>query len=77
MQYVINCLNIEEIYTVFFAMPVLKMLCCLNFIETHTQLSYGSLDFVRDNLGEPVPEETFTHSHLLWSPIIPYLLPVV
>jgi len=22
---------------------------------------YGSLDFVRDNPGEPVPEETFTH----------------
>jgi len=36
---------------------------------------YGSLDFVRDNPGEPVPEETFTHSHLSWSSIIPYLLP--
>jgi len=36
---------------------------------------YGSLDFVRDNLGELVPEETFTHSHLLWSSIISYLLP--
>jgi len=22
------------------------------------------MDFVWDNLGEPVPEETFTHSHL-------------
>ena len=39
------------------------------------QLFYGSLDFVRDNLDEPVPEETFTHSHLSWSSIIPYLLP--
>jgi len=36
---------------------------------------YGSLDFVRYNLGEPVPEETFTYSHLSWSSIIPYLLP--
>ena len=27
------------------------------------------------NPGEPVPEETFTHSHLLWSSIISYLLP--
>jgi len=36
---------------------------------------YGCLDFVRNNLGEPVPEETFTHSHLSWSSIIPYLLP--
>jgi len=24
---------------------------------------YGSLDFVCDNLGEMVPEETFTHLH--------------
>jgi len=30
---------------------------------------------VWDNPGEMVPEETFTHSHLLWSSIIPYLLP--
>jgi len=36
---------------------------------------YGSLDFVRDNPGEPVPKETFTHWHLSWSSIIPYLLP--
>jgi len=35
--------------------------------KTHTQPFYGSLDFVQDNLGEPVPEETFTHSHLSWS----------
>jgi len=32
--------------------------------HTHTRLFYGSVDFVRDNPGEPVPEETFTHSHL-------------
>jgi len=37
---------------------------------THTQPFYGSLDFVRDNPGEPVPEETFTHSHSSWSSII-------
>jgi len=42
--------------------------------HTHKQLFYSSMDFVRDNPGEPVPEETFTHSHLLWSSIIPYLL---
>ena len=29
--------------------------------HTHTQLFYGSVEFVRDNPGEPVPEETFTH----------------
>jgi len=32
-------------------------------ISTHTQLFYGSVDFVQDNLGEPVLEETFTDSH--------------
>jgi len=39
--------------------------------HTHTQPFYGSLDFVRDNPGEPVPGETFTHSHSSWSSIIP------
>jgi len=42
--------------------------------HTHTQPLYGSLDFVRDNVGEPVLEEAFNHSHLSWSSIIPYLL---
>jgi len=42
--------------------------------HTHIQPFYGSVDFVRDNPGEPVPEETFTHSHLSWSSIVPYLL---
>jgi len=39
--------------------------------HTHIQLIYGSLDFVWDNPGELVPEETFTHSHLSWSSSIP------
>jgi len=43
--------------------------------QTHTQLFYSSLDFVRDNSDEPVSEETFTHSHLSWSALVPYLLP--
>ena len=38
---------------------------------THTQPFYGSVEFVQDNLGEPVPEETFTHSHSSWSSIMP------
>jgi len=42
--------------------------------HTHTQPFYGSMDFVWDNPGEPVPEETFTHSHLSWSSIVPNLL---
>jgi len=28
--------------------------------HTHTQPFYGSVEFVRDNPGEPAPEETFT-----------------
>jgi len=43
-------------------------------IHIHTQPFYGSLDFVRGKPGEPEPEETFTHSHLSWSSIVPYLL---
>jgi len=42
--------------------------------HTHTQLFYVSLDFVWDNAVEPVPEETFTHSHSSWSSIIPIRL---
>jgi len=43
--------------------------------HTHTQPFYGSLDSIRNKPGEPVPEETFTHSHLSWLSVIPYLLP--
>jgi len=39
-------------------------------MHTHTQL-----DFAWDNSGEPIPEKTFTHSHLSWSSIISCLLP--
>jgi len=35
---------------------------------------YGSVDFVWDNPDEPVPEETFTHSHPSWSSNIPISL---
>jgi len=31
----------------------------------------GSVEFVQDNPGEPVPEETFTNSHPSWSSNIP------
>jgi len=41
---------------------------------THRQPSYCSMDFVQDNPGKPVPEEIFTHLHLSWSSIVPYLL---
>jgi len=42
--------------------------------HAHTQPFHGSMDFVQNNTGEPVPEETFTNSHLPWSSIISYLL---
>ena len=44
--------------------------------HTHTQLFHCSLDSDWDNPGEPLPEETFTYSHLSWSSVIPYLLPL-
>jgi len=45
-----------------------KVIATLQLIQPF----YSSLDFVRDN---PVPEETFTHSHLSLSSIIHYQLP--
>jgi len=45
--------------------------------HTHTHTHNRFTDSSRDNLGEPVPEETFTHSHLSWSSVIPYLLPLL
>ena len=33
----------------------------INHITHNTQPFYGSVEFVRENPGEPVPEETFTH----------------
>jgi len=42
--------------------------------RTHATV-YGSLDSVWNNLSEPIPEETFTHSHLSWSSVIHNLLP--
>jgi len=44
--------------------------------HTQTQPFYGSLDTVQVNPGEPVAEETFTHSHLSWSSVNPYVLPL-
>ena len=41
-----------------------KLIDCLSSFltaHTHTQPFYGSGEFVRENPGEPVPEETFTH----------------
>jgi len=42
---------------------------------TTTTTSTVLWPFVWDYLGEPVQEETFTHSHLSWLSIILYLLP--
>ena len=38
------------------------VLTILQRCQRSQNYNYGSLDFVRDNPGEPVPEETFTHS---------------
>jgi len=57
-----------------FWLVTVTVLQCEIHTHTNTQPFYGSMDFVRDNPGKPVPEETFTHFHLSWSSIIPYLL---
>jgi len=55
-----------------------RYLCCivLDFRQgTHTHTTILQLSgFCLDNPGASVLEETFTHSHLLWSSVIPYLL---
>jgi len=54
-------------------LSLIQMYLCLStsaHTHTHTQPFYGSVEFVRDNPGEPVSEETFTHSHSSWSSII-------
>jgi len=46
-------------------------------MHTHTRTHTTVLQlsgFLQDNPIEPVPEETFIHSHLSWSSVIPYLL---
>jgi len=48
--------------------------CAPTHAHTHTQPFYGSMDFVWDNPGEITPEEKFTHLHLSWTSIVPYLL---
>jgi len=41
--------------------------------QTHT-IFFRLYGFCPDNLGDPAPEETFTHSHPSWSSVIPYPL---
>ena len=43
----------------------------INYVHTHTALWILS---TTTHPGELVPEETFTHSHLPWLSIVPYLL---
>jgi len=48
-------------YLTCFDAPYLPNPCeYLHNPHTHTQPFYGSVEYVRDNPGEPVPEETFT-----------------
>jgi len=54
-----------------------KLLYSVYFTFTYTHAHTTILDlsgFYPGNLGEPVPEETFTHSHLSWTSVVPYLL---
>jgi len=59
----------------------ISVIIIIKWHHTHEQNVYSSTTTivsqpsVWDYLGEPVLEETFTHSHLSWSSIILYLLP--
>jgi len=54
--------NKQMVYSRFCPGEEATMCNCWSLSHTNTQPFYGSLDFVWDNPGEPVPEETFTHS---------------
>ena len=50
------------VFNVSFSEKLLKIVATRSEItHTNTQPFYGSVEFVRENPGEPVPEETFTH----------------
>jgi len=60
-----NCKVPLELYIFVAVIGPLFVICVVSatHTHTHTQPFYGSLDFVRDNPGEPVPEGKFRH---LW-----------
>jgi len=55
------CANVIKYESVDWIQKYIKQRRIMLQTHTHTQPFYGSLEFVRDNPGEPVPEETFTH----------------
>ena len=60
-------LTMEQVTT---TMPLL----CVRLLPTTSTTVLWP--FIQDYLGEPVPKETFPHSHQCWSSIILYLLPL-
>ena len=62
-------------YRYLFLIRSLHTSCTHARTHARTNNCFTALWFFRDNPGEPVPKETFTHSHLSWSSIILYLLP--
>ena len=59
--------NGSIIFSTLFNLSIVVHRVCSSWMDTaviphtHTQPLYGSVEFVRENPGEPVPEETFTH----------------
>jgi len=77
--YVMNSISVTYcccIYVICLQLCMSQLWMNLHLLTcTHTCTRFnGSLNFVRDKLGELVLHKTFTHSYLLWSSIIPYLL---
>ena len=73
LELIYFCMIIIFIFPKSLLIGSMCLICCTMFkiYEQHThkhiQLFYSSMDFVWDNPGEPVPEDTFIHSHLSWS----------
>jgi len=54
----------------------LQIQCTHTHTHTHTHNRFTALWILsKTNLGDQEPEETFTHSHISWLSVVPYLLP--
>jgi len=66
----------DNLFWKFYVVSYKKNLTVSHTHTHNTQPFYGSVEFVRENPGEPVPEETFTHYQLSPSSTIHGILPI-
>jgi len=51
------CVCVCVLYIKGYSVPLVTFVQWSYYFDTHTQPFYGSVEFVRENPGEPVPEE--------------------